>query len=81
MPLPNAKELVKLANACRKAGISTFRGDGIEFTLTQAIPVAKASKKSIQEALQAANEPVESDEIGYDALLNWSVIPHDEGNQ
>jgi hypothetical protein len=40
------KELKKLAEACRKAGISSFKGYGVEFTLSEAIPPKKARKRS-----------------------------------
>lgn len=33
MDMPSAKELMKLAKACRKSGIKSFKGGGIEFTL------------------------------------------------
>lgn len=46
MALPTPKELKKLADACRKAGIYHFKGDGIEFTLGPMTSTHKASKKS-----------------------------------
>lgn len=76
MDLPNAKELAKLAAACRKAGITQFKGAGIEFTLSDTPPVKAASKKVIQEA-EASK--IENDDLPYEALLNWSVvIPEEE---
>lgn len=75
MTLPSAKEISKLAKACRAAGISTFKGGGIEFTLTDAPPPAKTSKKPLLEAPSASNDKIESDEPGYEQLLHWSVVP------
>ena len=43
------KSLKKLADACRKAGITTFKGFGMEFTLapqTQPKVVKRASKQT-----------------------------------
>ena len=44
MPLPTLKELLKLANACRKAGIVTFKGEGVEFTLADRPTKGKKNK-------------------------------------
>lgn len=71
MNLPSAKELAKLAAACRKAGITSFKGGGIEFTLSEATPLPRASKKSYQEAIEAPAPA--SEELSYDQLLNWSL--------
>jgi hypothetical protein len=80
--LPNAKELAALAKACRKAGISTFKGGGIEFTLTDAIPSAKSPKKAAKEAAATSNE-IENDDLPYESMLHWSVhgIEKDEKDQ
>lgn len=69
MTLPSAKEIAKLAAACRKAGISTFKGGGIEFTLTDYLPEPKSKKA----APEAPPEAIDSDEPGYEQLLHWSV--------
>lgn len=74
MNLPSAKELAKLAKACRAAGITSFKGGGIEFTLSDSVPPPKAKKQDLP---QTAPTQIESDELGYDALLHWSVIPTD----
>lgn len=77
MQLPNAKELAKLANACRKAGIKSFKGAGIEFTLTDEAPV-KNTKKTAAAVAQDTQGSIESDEPGYEQLLHWSIAPMDE---
>jgi len=78
MTLPSAKEIAKLATACRKAGISTFKGGGIEFTLTDTMPPSKQSKKQLQASPSSSNDTIETDEPGYEALLHWSVTPRDD---
>lgn len=75
MDLPNAKELAKLAAACRKAGISTFKGGGIEFTLSDHTPEPKSTKRS--SPTTDSQEPT-TDDLPYEALLNWSVHGIDE---
>lgn len=47
LPSLSPKELQKLAAACRKAGITSFKGYGIEFTLgAEPLPrVAKSAPK------------------------------------
>ncbi len=74
MSLPDAKALKKLAAACRAAGITSFKGDGIEFTLSTEAPVKINSKGKIVAAPKdlGPNE-VESDELSAEALMYWSV--------
>lgn len=72
MALPSPKELKKLADACRKAGIVTFKADGIEFTLADK-PQPKVVKKALK---QTNNSPVISQD-DWDGLseidrLLWS---------
>lgn len=83
MNFPSAKDLKRLAAACRKAGIRTFKGEGIEITLTDDAPetkrrgrraaaAASAPTSSLDPASQAAlvedpNRPSE------EAMLFWSV--------
>lgn len=74
--LPDAKELKKLANACRKAGIKTFKGAGFEFTLADEAP-ATAKPRGLP-AVKAAVAAPQTEEIPSDAptgddLLFWSV--------
>lgn len=75
MALPTPKELKKLADACRKAGITHFKSGDIEFTLSEAPLVHKASKKLPNVPVQQ-HEEIESE--GWDGLSNeeklfWSV--------
>lgn len=75
MTLPTAKELKKLAAACRKAGITHFKQGDLELDIAEELPKKprKASHASI-ESTQPSN--IESD--GWDTLteeekLFWSV--------
>lgn len=43
--LPDFKQLKKLADACRKAGIQSFKGFGMEFTLTDEAPKSEYKKR------------------------------------
>lgn len=58
MPLPTPKELLKLAKACRKAGIVEFKAEGIEFTLASAVPPRIVKKPS----KQTSNVPITSED-------------------
>lgn len=78
MTLPSAKEIAKLAAACRKAGIQTFKGGGIEFTLSDSLPAPKTPKKVMAAMQEAASAPVESEELSYDQLLSWSIPSQDD---
>jgi hypothetical protein len=66
------KELKKLADACRKAGIKSYKADGIEFTLTDEAPAPspykkrKAAKAPIETADEGQESPVDLD--GWDSL-------------
>jgi len=74
--LPNAKELKKLAEACRKAGIKAFKGYGIEFTLSDEAPVSNYKKRAPEankSVIGHSNNPFESDTLTDDQLLMWSV--------
>ena len=66
------KELIKLAAACRKAGIKHYKSADMEFTLTDDAPVSNYKKKAAQYANPVADD-FESDELTDDQLLNWSV--------
>jgi len=65
------KELVKLAQACRKAGISHYKCGDLEFTLGPKEEVFYQEKKQKQ-------GDVETEELSDDALLMWSVVPSPE---
>ena len=71
------KELKKLADMCRKAGIKHYKQGDIEFTLTEDAPVK--SKKTVSQSNQSAsnvqneNGTFESDSPSEEDLLFWSV--------
>ncbi len=66
------KTLKKLAAACRKAGIKSFKSPDFEFTLTDAEPEpAKKAKGSTPAA--SPNTPIVTDEPTAEELLFWSV--------
>jgi hypothetical protein len=77
--LPNPKELKRLADMCRKAGIKSFKSPQFEFTLTDDAPVSNYKRKQQTarsnqlETPSAANSPFESDSLGEDELLFWST--------
>ena len=72
--IPDYKILKKLADSCRKAGIKSFKGFGMEFTLSDEIPTSnyKANKASKQIAQADSSDEIESDSLTDDALLMWS---------
>lgn len=78
MDLPNAKDLKKLADMCRKAGIKSFKGNGIEFTLSEDAPVS--TYKKAKAAQNSPDKDFESDGLTEEELLFWSAggnIPSD----
>lgn len=78
MSLPTSKELKQLAKACRAAGITSFEGGGVKFTLSD-LPVKLTSNKKIEPKQDLGENIVESDELSQEALLFWST--GDEKNQ
>lgn len=83
MDLPDPKVLIKLAAACRKAGITTFKGAGIEFTLEPKGPLQTRSKKQSTgkpEALEEQGE-IETNEPTQEELLFWSAGSQEEQPQ
>lgn len=71
MDLPTPKQIAALAKACRKAGISTFKGAGIEFTLEPAIPRPSTVKRS-KAVVDVSEDKVETEEMDPDSMLFWS---------
>lgn len=67
--LPDAKQLKKLADACRKAGIKTFKGYGLEFTLSDIEPATKSSKKKAAQT----SDSLESEELTDEQIMFWSA--------
>lgn len=79
MSLPSAKELKKLAAACRKAGIKHFKTGEIEFTLTDVEPTSYPKMKAArsQEPLPNQDSPVRVqdswDDLSENDKLFWSA--------
>lgn len=77
MDYPDIKALKKLAKACREAGIHTFKGAGIEFTLTHEAPTPlPRGQKRNHAPVNAANEVPfahPEDSPSNDAILFWSA--------
>lgn len=87
--MPTAKELKAMASACRKAGILSFKGFGVEFTLAPETAKAPRRRKAAPEpgiqvqgpngpttvaALKkASGEDIDTDEPTAEELLFWSV--------
>ena len=69
------KELIKLAAACRKAGIKHYKSADMEFTLKDDAPVSTyKQKKAASPYTNPVADDFESDELDDDQLLNWSVM-------
>lgn len=69
MPLPKPNELIKLAKACRKAGIVHFKSPECEFTLDPEV-VSKVSKE-LKHSVQSTK--IETDSLTEEEMLFWSV--------
>ena len=83
----DVKQLKKLADACRKAGIKHFKNAEFEFTLSDdTAPISNYKRKKVAEAPSTAdspaNKPFVTDSLTEDELLFWStgVDPTAEGN-
>lgn len=72
MSLPDAKALKKFADACRKAGIKTFKNAEFEFTLTDDLPVSNYKKKRAEQETAISLE-VETEQLTEEQLLFYSV--------
>jgi len=70
MPLPTAKELKKLAKACREAGIHYFKSSDFEFTLNGVAPEKPHRSKLSSSDVQGE---IESDSLTEEELLYWST--------
>lgn len=74
MAFPTAQELKRLAAACRKAGITHFKCDGLEFDLSLEQPKAPKLKKTAQApSADTVDKAFESDSIDPEGLLFWSA--------
>jgi hypothetical protein len=70
------KELKKLADACRKAGIKHFKNSELEFTLTDEVPVSdyKRKKQVFLPHSSIIDETIKNaDSLTQDELLFWST--------
>lgn len=80
----DARELVRLAMACRKAGIKNFKGFGVEFTLTEDAPESaykRAKAANVAKPIPHTSDDSEvknEDELTEQELLMWSVGPEAE---
>lgn len=75
MPI-TPKELKALADACRKAGITSFKGQGIEFTLGALAPKPKKTRNPKPTATigtTATSIVPETEEMSQEDLLFWSI--------
>lgn len=79
MALPTAKELTKLAKACRKLGITQFEGEGIKFTLDLSLMPQKASKASSMMPQKASYEQEEVETDGWESLSDEAKIAWSAG--
>lgn len=66
------KDLKKLAAACRAAGIKSFEGYGIKFTLSDDAPVSNY-KRTKGVTPPDTGKAFESDTLSEEALLMWSA--------
>jgi hypothetical protein len=84
----NFKELKKLAAACRKAGIKSYKDSNCEFTLTDEPPVSSYKRRK-RDPNTGANGPVIDPNLKVDGslspeeLLFWSTenVGIDENNE
>ena len=77
MSLPDVKVLKKFADACRKAGIKSFKSADFEFTLSDE-PYVKPSKRPAikaqkKENVFLENDTIESEGHSQEELLFWST--------
>ena len=81
--LPNLKLLKKIADACRKAGIETFEGYGMKFTILREVPQSnyKKSKEKAQHAQPTTLVDESFDSLPEEDRLFWSVSGIDNFTQ
>lgn len=71
--LPKASELIKLAKACRRAGIVSFKSPEYEFILTEDAPVTNRATKKLFLPIQQSQGEIETDSLSPEDLLFYSV--------
>lgn len=80
MSSTDLKSLKKLAEVCRKAGISHYKGPDFEFTLTPEAPVSEYKRKreelknSSDPNAQAVEQVLNGDTLSEEQLLMWSAL-------
>lgn len=79
MSFPDVKALKRLADACRKAGIKTFKGEGIEFTLSDTLPESNYRKSKRKG--QPLQDSILGDTIPEESLLFWSTDTTDHSQE
>lgn len=69
------RDLKKLVKLCRDMGISHYKGEGFEFTLTVDAPEPKKTKAAQATAMSVDNgdASIESDLLSPEQLLWWSA--------
>jgi hypothetical protein len=73
MSILNPKDLIKLANACRKAGIKHYKQGDIEFTLTDDLPQPQSRRVNTSKTDDSI-EDFQTDTLTEDQLLFYSTI-------
>lgn len=77
MIFPTAKELKKLATACRKAGIKSFKCEGFEVTFTDDLPLSNKKQIRLEHNNNEMKEVIaadfEEEALTQDQLLMWSA--------
>jgi len=78
MDFPTPKDLKKLADTCRKAGIKSFKYGNLEFTLADEIPESNY-KKSKQTKSQLQNNTPQLKDIPTDTLTEEQLLYYSVG--
>lgn len=78
----DTKELKKLADACRKAGIKHFKNAEVEFTLSDDLPQSNYKKKQVN-APATGPDQITGDSLTEQELLFWStgIVPTENQEQ
>ncbi len=75
MNFPDPKKLKKLASACRKAGLKSFKCADFEFVLADDAPVSSYKRSKVpapQPDAPASSSLFQSDTLSDEELLFWS---------
>ena len=78
------KLLKQLAKVCRASGISSYKGHGFEFTLSEVYEPQTRTKRSegpIKSNKVDSGANPESDELSPEAMLMWSVGANPPGTE